>query len=191
MARNQILRLLQRLQQNAFRNGAPANKENISGPAPSSVTNNPQHAPPTSSTPTLQELNGRTNSVNGEHDGFLTEELKSNPEGEDPEEEVDRFLKTGAFTRELKQHLQGENPATAVEEEEELEEEEEEGSIDINNEEELERRGLKKIQIQGENEEFLMDAQGNIYDLQGNFIGQTNGEEEEEEEEEGEEGGEF
>ena len=121
----------------------------------------------------------------------MTEELKSNAEGEDPEEEVDRFLKTGAFTRELKQHLQGENPAAAVEEEDELEEEEEEGSIDINNEEELERRGLKKIQIQGENEEFLMDAQGNIYDLQGNFIGQTNGEEEEEEEEEGEEGGEF
>ena len=35
-------------------------------------------------------------------------------------------------------------------------------------EEELEARGLKKIQIEGEEDEFLMDNEGNIYDLAGN-----------------------
>lgn len=47
--------------------------------------------------------------------------------------------------------------------------------IDIDNEEELAQRGLRKIQIEGEEEEFLLDAEGNIYDLGGNFIGTTNG----------------
>lgn len=46
-------------------------------------------------------------------------------------------------------------------------------AIDIDNEEELAARGLKKIQIEGEEEEFLMDAEGNIYDLNGDFIGTT------------------
>ena len=48
-------------------------------------------------------------------------------------------------------------------------------AIDIDNEEELAARGLKKIQIEGEEEEFLMDAEGNIYNLNGDFIGTTNG----------------
>ena len=36
-------------------------------------------------------------------------------------------------------------------------------------------KGLKRIQIEGEEEEFLMDTEGNIYDLRGNFIGTTDG----------------
>lgn len=52
-------------------------------------------------------------------------------------------------------------------------------AIDIDNEEELAARGLKKIQIEGEEEEFLMDAEGNIYNLNGDFIGTTNGDAEE------------
>ena len=34
---------------------------------------------------------------------------------------------------------------------------------------------MKRIQIEGEEEEYLMDLEGNIYDLQGNFIGTTDG----------------
>lgn len=55
------------------------------------------------------------------------------------------------------------------------EEEDDSDAIDIDNEEELAARGLKKIQIEGEDEEFLMDADGNIYNLNGDFIGTTNG----------------
>ena len=51
--------------------------------------------------------------------------------------------------------------------------------IDIDNEEELAARGLRKIQIEGEEEEFLMDDEGNIYNLNGEFIGATNEEPEE------------
>mmetsp|Transcript_29953 Transcript_29953/g.26516 ORF Transcript_29953/g.26516 Transcript_29953/m.26516 type:complete len:287 (+) Transcript_29953:17-877(+) len=57
-------------------------------------------------------------------------------------------------------------------------------AIDIDNEEELAARGLKKIQIEGEEEEFLMDQEGNIYNLNGDFIGTTNGDAEEEDGEE-------
>lgn len=47
--------------------------------------------------------------------------------------------------------------------------------IDIDNPDDLAAKGLKRIQIDGEEEEFLMDLEGNIYDLQGNFIGTTDG----------------
>ena len=53
--------------------------------------------------------------------------------------------------------------------------EEEEDVIDIDNPDELAAKGLKRIQIEGEEEEFLMDNEGNIYDLRGNFIGTTDG----------------
>lgn len=62
---------------------------------------------------------------------------------------------------------------------EENEEDDDSDAIDIDNEEELAARGLKKIQIEGEEEEFLMDAEGNIYNLNGDFIGTTNGDAEE------------
>lgn len=61
-------------------------------------------------------------------------------------------------------------------------EEDDSDAIDIDNEEELAARGLKKIQIEGEEEEFLMDAEGNIYNLNGDFIGTTNGDAEDGEE---------
>ena len=51
--------------------------------------------------------------------------------------------------------------------------EEDDDVIDIDNPEQLAAKGLRRIQIDGEDEEYLMDLEGNIYDLQGNFIGQT------------------
>ena len=53
---------------------------------------------------------------------------------------------------------------------------EDEDVIDIDNPDDLAAKGLKRIQIEGEEEEFLMDQEGNIYDLRGNFIGTTDGE---------------
>lgn len=38
---------------------------------------------------------------------------------------------------------------------------------------------VRKIQIEGEDGDFLMDDDGNIYDMEGNFVGTTNGEDEE------------
>ena len=52
---------------------------------------------------------------------------------------------------------------------------EEDDVIDIDNPEELAAKGLRRIQIDGDEEEFLMDTDGNIYDLQGNFVGTTDG----------------
>ena len=52
-------------------------------------------------------------------------------------------------------------------------EEEDDEVIDIDNPEQLAAKGLRRIQIDGEDEEYLMDLEGNIYDLQGNFIGTT------------------
>ena len=53
------------------------------------------------------------------------------------------------------------------------EEDDEEDVIDIDNPDDLAAKGLKRIQIEGEEEEYLMDLEGNIYDLRGNFIGTT------------------
>jgi hypothetical protein len=47
--------------------------------------------------------------------------------------------------------------------------------IDIDNPEDLARRGLKRIQVEGDNEEYLLDGEGNIYNLQGEFVGTTDG----------------
>ena len=33
---------------------------------------------------------------------------------------------------------------------------------------------MRRIQIEGEESEYLMDPDGNIYDMQGNFIGTAN-----------------
>jgi hypothetical protein len=57
----------------------------------------------------------------------------------------------------------------------EIEDEEDDDVIDIDNPEDLQRRGLKRIQIEGENEEYLLDGEGNIYNLQGEFVGTTDG----------------
>ena len=62
-------------------------------------------------------------------------------------------------------------------------------SIDINDSAQLEAQGLKRVQIEGfggkdglGDQEFLMDEQGNIYDLNGNFVATMGNEEEGEEE---------
>lgn len=44
---------------------------------------------------------------------------------------------------------------------------------------------MRRIQIEGEDQEYLMDPDGNIYDMQGNFIGTANANELEEMEEDG------
>lgn len=38
---------------------------------------------------------------------------------------------------------------------------------------------FKRVQIEGENEEYLMDEAGNIYDLNFQYVGQANGSDEE------------
>jgi len=90
------------------------------------------------------------------------------------EEDMDNLLKTGGFTKEmlLGQALQEEGHEEGEEEHQEEGQGEEE-VIDIDNPDELAKRGLRRIQIEGENEEYLMDAENNIYDLGGNFIGTT------------------
>lgn len=53
---------------------------------------------------------------------------------------------------------------------------EDEDFIDVDNPEDLARKGLRRIQIEGDDEqEYLMDADGNIYNLQGEFVGETDG----------------
>ena len=57
--------------------------------------------------------------------------------------------------------------------------------IDVDNPEDLAKKGLRRIQIEGDEQEYLLDGEGNIYNLQGEFVG-TTGEDAEEMEEEGE-----
>ncbi len=38
---------------------------------------------------------------------------------------------------------------------------------------EHEGKKFKRVQIEGENQDFLMDEEGNIYDVEFNFIGQA------------------
>lgn len=52
-----------------------------------------------------------------------------------------------------------------------------------------EEKVMRRIQIEGEEEEYQMDEQGNIYDLNGNFIGVANPDEIEEMLDYGAEGG--
>ncbi len=70
-----------------------------------------------------------------------------------------------------------ENNSQMQEEQLQANNDQEEGDdvIDIDNPDELAAKGLRRIQIEGEEEEFLMDMEGNIYDLRGNFIGTTDG----------------
>ena len=55
-----------------------------------------------------------------------------------------------------------------------IEDEEDEPSL-------IEHNGqkFKRVQIEGENEEYLMDEAGNIYDLNLQYVGQANGSDEE------------
>ena len=47
----------------------------------------------------------------------------------------------------------------------EAEGEEEEDVIDVDNPEDLAKKGLRRIQIEGGEEEYLLDNEGNIYNL--------------------------
>lgn len=53
--------------------------------------------------------------------------------------------------------------------------------IDVDNPEDLAKKGLRRIQIEGDEQEYLLDNDGNIYNLQGEFVGTTDGDVEEEE----------
>ena len=68
-----------------------------------------------------------------------------------------------------------EDGSQLIQEQKQVEGEDGEDVIDIDNPDELAAKGLRRIQIEGEEEEFLMDMEGNIYDLRGNFIGTTDG----------------
>jgi len=46
-----------------------------------------------------------------------------------------------------------------------------EDGIDVDDPQQLASQGLKRIRIEGEDEEYLIDLENNIYDLRGNFIG--------------------
>lgn len=52
------------------------------------------------------------------------------------------------------------------------EEEDDEDCIDIDNPEDLAKRGLVRVQLEGSEDEFLLDQEGNIYTLQGEPVGQ-------------------
>ena len=47
--------------------------------------------------------------------------------------------------------------------------------IDIDDPEDLAFRGFKRIQIEGDDVEYLLDGEGNIYNLEGELVGTTNG----------------
>ena len=51
--------------------------------------------------------------------------------------------------------------------------------IDVDNPEDLAKKGLRRIQIEGDDQEYLLDNEGNIYNLQGEFVGTTGDEDEE------------
>ena len=59
--------------------------------------------------------------------------------------------------------------------------EEEDDVIDIDDPEDLAAKGLKRITIEGEGEEeeFLLDLDGNIFNLKGEFVGTADGDVEE------------
>jgi hypothetical protein len=52
---------------------------------------------------------------------------------------------------------------------------EDEDVIDIDNPEDLARRGLKRVQIEDDDQEYLLDAEGNIFNLKGEFVGAADG----------------
>ena len=66
---------------------------------------------------------------------------------------------------------EGENPGEGEEEEDDV--------IDIDDPEDLAAKGLKRITIEGEEEEFLLDLEGNIFNLKGEFVGTADGDVEE------------
>lgn len=60
--------------------------------------------------------------------------------------------------------------------------------IDVDDPEDLAKKGLRRVQIEGDEQEYLLDNEGNIYNLQGEFVGTTGDDEDGEEDGDGEEG---
>ena len=50
--------------------------------------------------------------------------------------------------------------------------------IDGDNPDDLAKKGLRRVQIEGDEQEYLLDNEGNIYNLQGEFVGTTGDDEE-------------
>ena len=61
-------------------------------------------------------------------------------------------------------------------------EEDDDDVIDVDNPEDLAKKGLRRIQIEGDDQEYLLDGEENIYNLQGEFVGTTDGDMQEDEE---------
>ena len=79
--------------------------------------------------------------------------------------------------------LNGGLPVQNVDNAAEIEaDEDDEDVIDVDNPEDLARKGLRRIQIEGDEQEYLLDNEGNIYNLQGEFIGTTGDDDEEQQE---------
>ena len=66
------------------------------------------------------------------------------------------------------------NPENPFEEEEQQQQQLEAGYDDDDSVYIKDNVVMRRIQIEGENEEYLMDPEGNIYDMNGNFIGTAN-----------------
>ena len=92
----------------------------------------------------------------------------------------DKLLDSPSPTKKIKNKQQildlaSEDQATPSQEGVEGDEEEEEDVIDIDDPEDLAAKGLKRITIEGEGEEFLLDGEGNIFNLKGEFVGTADG----------------
>ena len=79
-----------------------------------------------------------------------------------------------ALELEMRREMQALGVGGAPDEEEE-EEEDDESVIDVEDEAQLAARGLRKIMIEGEQEPFLLDMEGNIYSMNGDFLGTMGG----------------
>lgn len=66
-------------------------------------------------------------------------------------------------------------PQVTTNQEEIVPSDEDEDVIDIDNPEDLARRGLKRVQIEDDDQEYLLDAEGNIFNLKGEFVGAADG----------------
>ena len=121
--------------------------------------------------------------------GLVLDSQRLQEEGDDPLQQMSACLENA----EEEDHLTTNREENDLDDEhmisQQQQEEEDDEVIDIDNPEQLAAKGLRRIQIDGEDEEYLMDLEGNIYDLQGNFIGttDTNGQEMEQQEDEEEE----
>lgn len=197
VSRNQLENLMERLKSNLSKDASAKNKENIK----ENSNNNPPKAKTNAwgqlgETPEKKEESISNQKIEKDiFSGAHKEEFKNNEkefmlDDFDIDNEDQKINDGHDMFEDLGDDLTGNHskPQSPSQEPSQNhggddEEEDDSDAIDIDNEEELAARGLKKIQIEGEEEEFLMDAEGNIYNLNGDFIGTTNGNEDEDGEE--------